>query len=510
MTKDQDPLGLIGVTVENKYKVLELAGEGGFSAVYKAEHLIWNEPVAVKFFNILDGATEDMREGLLADFIQEGKLMSRLSSRSASIVQARDIGKLEVDGQWIPYMVLEWVEGVPLDVAVREERARGMPPRTLPQAMSLLDSVATALDVAHQEGVAHRDLKPANVVIMGDPFDPNVPVKVLDFGIAKVMADQAKLQEQLQLTGQQITAFTPNYGAPEQFSRNFGATGPWTDVFAMALILVELMRGGEKALEGASFFELGVKACDGNSRPTPQTLGLEVPANVEAVFAKALALHPKDRYSRMSEFWGELYAIVFPNAATWQPRPRQTSMNTGANPAVTSILETGSPLIASTDPSLIAELTSADTQATPEGEPLPSGSTQAALTSTVGAKPRSNTPLIIGTVVVVAALAGGAMFALSGGPATETAPTPAGTGAPTDPPVQETSPAGETEAETAAGTAAETAPEASAEPAETGAPSATAVAPRPRVVRPRPPTPKKDPKPKAGADAWDPSSFGGR
>src|SRR5262245_23175731 len=90
---EHDPLGVIGLTVENKYRIIELAGEGGFSAVYKAEHLIWNEPVAIKFFSILEAAKSELREKLLSDFIQEGKLMSQLSSRSAAIVQARDIGK---------------------------------------------------------------------------------------------------------------------------------------------------------------------------------------------------------------------------------------------------------------------------------------------------------------------------------------------------------------------------------------------------------------------------------
>ncbi|HZO12944.1 MAG TPA: protein kinase, partial [Polyangiaceae bacterium] len=168
--QDQDPLGIIGQTVEDKYRILALAGEGGFSAVYKAEHLIWNEPVAIKFFSILEAAKTELREKLLSDFIQEGKLMSQLSSRSAAIVQARDIGKLAIEGgDWIPYMVLEWLDGVSLDVVLRDERLQGMPPRTLEESMQLLEPAAIALDIAHQQKVAHRDLKPANFVIMGDP-----------------------------------------------------------------------------------------------------------------------------------------------------------------------------------------------------------------------------------------------------------------------------------------------------------------------------------------------------
>src|SRR2546428_398770 len=100
-----DPLGIVGSVVAEKYQILGLAGEGGFSVVYKATHLIWQQPVAIKFFVILENANQQQRDQLLEDFIREGKLMSELSSRSAAIVQARDIGKLETSDGWIPYMV---------------------------------------------------------------------------------------------------------------------------------------------------------------------------------------------------------------------------------------------------------------------------------------------------------------------------------------------------------------------------------------------------------------------
>lgn len=332
MTDPKDPLGIIGVTVADKYKILEVAGEGGFSAVYKAEHLIWRQPVALKFFHILEDAEPDLREQLLNDFIQEGRLMSELSSKSAAIVQARDIGKLDMaDGAWIPYMVLEWLDGTPLDIALAREKQAGAAPRSVAEAISLLEPCAVALDVAHKQKIAHRDLKPANIMIMGDGRAEDATVKVLDFGIAKVMADHSQLQQQLQMTGHQITAFTPNHGAPEQFSRNYGATGPWTDVFAMALILVELLRGGDRALDGKAFFELGVSSCDPNKRPTPNSFGLNVTPGIEAVFAKALSVHPKDRYATMGEFWAELHRQVFPDAETWR-----SVRTTGQMPALST------------------------------------------------------------------------------------------------------------------------------------------------------------------------------
>ena len=262
-----DPLSICGTTVAGKYRILSVAGEGGFSTVYKAEHLIWEQPVAIKFFHILEGTDDATREALLDDFIQEGKVMSELSSRSSAVVQARDIGKLaRSDGDWIPYMVLEWLDGTPLDTLLKSERRKELPNRDLGEVLGLLEQAAKALELAHRCGIAHRDFKPANVMVIGDARADEVHVKILDFGIAKVMAHHEKLAEQLEHTGHHITAFTPNHGAPEQFSRHYGATGPWTDVYAMALIMVEVMRGGAPALDGDTFYELGVSSCDPEPR----------------------------------------------------------------------------------------------------------------------------------------------------------------------------------------------------------------------------------------------------
>ncbi|MBM4360330.1 MAG: SUMF1/EgtB/PvdO family nonheme iron enzyme [Deltaproteobacteria bacterium] len=315
----QDPLGILGTVVAEKYQIVSLAGEGGFSLVYQARHLIWQQLVAIKFFVLLEDADPKLRERLLDDFIREGKLMSDLSSRSAAIVQARDIGKLQRDGGWIPYMVLEWLEGCPLDAMLNAERRDQRAPRSLAAALHLLDPIATALDLAHRRNVAHRDLKPANIMVMGNEAESGAGCKLLDFGIAKVMGEQIEHQQQLQMTGQQITAFTPNYGAPEQFSRQYGATGPWTDVFAMALIVIEVLRGGLRALEGQTFFELGV-ASSHPVRPTPRTFGFEVTDEVEAVFARALAIAPAERFATMGEFWSTLHAAVAPGSEGWQPR----------------------------------------------------------------------------------------------------------------------------------------------------------------------------------------------
>lgn len=315
--KPNDPLGIVGAVVAEKYEIVALAGEGGFSVVYEATHLIWQQRVAIKFFVLLENADPKVRERLLDDFIREGKLMSELSSRSATIVQARDIGKLQRDDGWIPYMVLEWLDGTALDAQLNSERLARKPARSLDAALSLLAPVASALELAHRMNIAHRDLKPANIMVMAGGAQSGASCKLLDFGIAKVMGEQLEHQQQLHMTGQQITAFTPNYGAPEQFSRQYGATGPWTDVFAMALIVIEVLRGGERALAGQTFFELGV-ASSHPVRPTPRTFGIDVSDEIEAVFARALAIDPGERYATMGEFWLALERVVWPSGSRAQ------------------------------------------------------------------------------------------------------------------------------------------------------------------------------------------------
>jgi formylglycine-generating enzyme required for sulfatase activity/tRNA A-37 threonylcarbamoyl transferase component Bud32 len=317
LTPSRDPLGITGTLVAEKYRIEGLIGEGGFSLVYKAEHTIWNQPVAIKCFKILSSAPPEYRAQLLDSFIQEGKLMTSLSSRSAAIVQARDVGTFTTgDGQWVPYMVLEWLEGKPLDLVLHEEKFLSMPARSLQEVMALLEPVAIALELVHRKNVAHRDIKPANIFIIGDPRGMGAFAKVLDFGIAKVMAESAALATALQQTGHEITAFTPNYGAPEQFSRSHGATGPWTDVYAMALILIEMLRGGVAVLEGDDYLQLAIASRDPARRPTPRAFGLAVTDDVEAVFSKALAVSPADRYPTMGGFWTALYHAVFAGA-TW-------------------------------------------------------------------------------------------------------------------------------------------------------------------------------------------------
>src|SRR3954462_5964303 len=135
----KDPLGIAGQTIVEKYRIEKLVGEGGFAVVYRAIHTIWNKPVAIKFFNGLSSGPVHQRAQFQQAFIQEGALLTELSSQTAAIVQARDVGTYtSPDGQWMPYMVLEWLEGFALDELLEREKRAGLAPWTLAEVLGLL------------------------------------------------------------------------------------------------------------------------------------------------------------------------------------------------------------------------------------------------------------------------------------------------------------------------------------------------------------------------------------
>ncbi len=345
--EEQDPLALVGTTVAERYAVEAVVGEGGFGVVYRAMHLLWKRPVAIKVFKALRDASAAERDKMVEAFNLEGALLAELSERSAAIVQARDAGVLRTPaGEDLPYMVLEWLEGKSLADVLSLEAARGAPVRTIAQARDLLEPAAVALALAHSRGVAHRDVKPANLFLLGDPECAGCSVKLLDFGIAKVVADARKTSGAFAKTTARITAFTPSYGAPEQFSRKHGATGPWTDVFALALVLVEVLTRRDP-LRGDDLVELAVASADASSRPTPRSLGATVSDEVEAVFAKALAVRPEDRYQSAGHFWNAL------RRGLGLPRLEGISGPGGEEPSTAGSLGTA-PTVAAAKPAPIA------------------------------------------------------------------------------------------------------------------------------------------------------------
>jgi serine/threonine protein kinase len=304
----EDPFDWVGATLDGKYQVDAVVGRGGFGVVYRAHHLGFNEKVAIKCLRIpraLSGAARDEFE---RNFLAEGRLLHQLSRSTAGIVQALDVGALVSPNKtWTPFIVLEWLDGQSLAENFAERLRTGLGGRTPKAAVELLDSAARALSLAHEQGIAHRDIKPANLFLA--EVGGRKTLKVLDFGIAKVVTESESFTKAFEETGASLQAFTARYGSPEQFSRRYGATGPWSDVFSLALVLVEAIVG-HSALEGVDAAQLFIAAADPARRPTLRAHGIDLGDAVEAVFAKALAVDPKDRYTNAGEFWDALLAAL--------------------------------------------------------------------------------------------------------------------------------------------------------------------------------------------------------
>jgi serine/threonine protein kinase len=330
MAKSSDPFGLVNSIIAGRYAVEELIGEGGFSVVYRARHTLWNHPVAIKAFRGFETLDSEARDGLLRAFVQEGAILAELSERTTAIVQARDTATLVTPGgEWVPYLVLEWLEGETLEAVLWQERRVGLASRTLDEAFDLLDPVAQALALAHGKGICHRDLKPGNIIVLGDPRGDDRRTKLLDFGTASFFSDARRAMSD-RWPALKSCAFTPQYGAPEQFSASYGVTGPWTDVFAVALIFVELLAGKEPMGDGSPL-ELARVSTDPKRRPTPRSLGLSVPDTVESAFARALAVYPAERWQTVGSFWRELRAAM--RAPVPEPRPAPASRPLRVAPA---------------------------------------------------------------------------------------------------------------------------------------------------------------------------------
>jgi hypothetical protein len=177
--------------------------------------------------------------------------------------------------------------------------------------------VLEALAVAHAKGIAHRDIKPGNLMLPApDPALAGVQggraarnaaprMRLLDFGIAKVLDDNDGPSSGQTQTGSLMASYSPRYAAPEQSSGT--RTGPWTDVHALGLIFTELLIDAPAYRTGDKM-ELQIQVMQAQ-RPTPARFGLDV-GPWEAVLARALALRPSERYANAEELLAALEADV--------------------------------------------------------------------------------------------------------------------------------------------------------------------------------------------------------
>ncbi|MDW8282068.1 MAG: HEAT repeat domain-containing protein [Myxococcales bacterium] len=253
------------------YRVVRPLGEGGMGRVVEAIHTQIERRAAIK---ILHPQVADNPD-LAARFLNEARSVNRI--RHPGIVEIIDYG--QIDGG-TPYLVMEFLEGESLYQRL-QRYPEGMP---LDEALQIARQVALAVAAAHEKGIIHRDLKPENIMIVPDPAAPGGErVKVLDFGIAKLLFDQRALMEET-LPG--VTMGTPEYMAPEQHSSAAWVTDR-ADVFSLGAMLYEML-SGQRPFHGPK----GALARD----PKPlRQLALPVPEEIALLVERMLARDPSQR-----------------------------------------------------------------------------------------------------------------------------------------------------------------------------------------------------------------------
>ncbi len=304
-----DHFQLVGKTIAGIFRVEDVVAEGGFGVVYRAYHRGFRATVALKCLKVPNELTHEHRERFLEQFRSEAEIMFRLSTSMPNIARPLHVDAVHApSGQFVPFMALEWLEGSTLDAIIDRRALSDKAPLSLERTVALLTPVAHALDQAHHlrtpDGpiaIVHRDVKPENIfvaLIGGEQV-----LKVLDFGISKVRS-AAKRMAYGDVRAE-ASPFSPGYGAPEQWApERFGATAPYTDVWGLALTMVEVLKG-DIVIEGGNGAMMA-KTLDSSRRPTPRNEGVLVGEAVEAVFQKALAVDPRYRYQSIRDFWDAL------------------------------------------------------------------------------------------------------------------------------------------------------------------------------------------------------------
>ena len=260
-----------GEVVAGRYELRELIGEGGMSRVYRATDTVLNQTVAVKFLREEYGSDP----AFVARFQREARAVASLSS--PYIVDIYDYGHHATTY----FIVMEFVDGGDLTALMRREGRV-----SLARSVPILEEVLHGLAEAHRHGIIHRDVKPHNIVIRKD----DGLVKLTDFGIAHARDD-------VQITTAGTALGTVNYMAPEQAEG--GAVSPATDLYAVGVVLFQMLAGRLPFLGDASMAVM--LAHLRTPPPSLASVGVRVPQEVEEVVARALAKNPAARFQSADE-----------------------------------------------------------------------------------------------------------------------------------------------------------------------------------------------------------------
>lgn len=279
MTSQLPTESLVGCVVEGVYQIARLLGEGGMGTVYEAVHLRLNMRVTVKVMARHLAANDEA----LARFRREAEVTSAIGH--PHIVQVFDSG-VTTSGE--PYLVMEYLEGEDFESRIRRVQ------RLSPMAtLHIVRQVASALTAAHHKGIVHRDLKPANIYVLDVAGEPDF-VKVLDFGVSKVLAATTNLTRPSRVLG------TPRYMAPEQAQGLVDQIDHRTDQWALACITWEAL-SGQTPFVADEELSLLYQVVYGVPAPLVRKVNGLRP-EVEQVLRRALSKDQEDRFADVQDF----------------------------------------------------------------------------------------------------------------------------------------------------------------------------------------------------------------
>ena len=271
-----------------RYELLAYLGSGAMSDVFVAMHTGLRKRVALK---ILRPSLRHDRDAV-ERFQREGECAARVSH--PNVVDVTDVGT----HQGVPYLVMELLEGEPLDQKLQREGA--LP---LSAAIDLILPILEGVAATHAAGVLHRDIKPANILLSRTPDGSLVP-KLVDFGIATV-------EERRNITGALGPIGTPHYMSPEQ-ARGARGLDEKSDQYSIASMLYECLTGREP-FPGADINAVLTRVARGRF-PRVRDVQPRIPAAFDDVLARATALNPERRFASVTEFANAL--LPFASART--------------------------------------------------------------------------------------------------------------------------------------------------------------------------------------------------